>query len=78
MKITNTHEAGSQLSRLLDRVTHGEEFVIERTGKPVARLIGYQGAVEPRRGGQWKGRVRISDDFDEPLPPDVAGPLEGR
>jgi prevent-host-death family protein len=67
----NTHDAKSQLSKLLEKVERGEEVVIARAGKPVARLVPYRTSNEPRVGGQWKGRVRISPDFDE-LPPDIA------
>ncbi len=68
MKIVNTHEAKTHLSQLLDRVAKGEEIVIARAGKPIARLIAFQDDSRERKGGHWKGLVRIGDDFDEPLP----------
>lgn len=52
----------------LERVAEGEEFLIARAGKPVARLIGYREERRARVGGQWKGQVRIDTSFDEPLP----------
>ncbi len=71
MPISNIHEAKSQLSKLVEMAERGEEVIIARAGKPVARLVPYRPSAEPREGGQWKGRVRISQDFDE-LPPDIA------
>lgn len=66
----NMHEAKTHLSRLVDQVEKGEDVVICRSGKPVARL-GMYVPSNGRKGGQWKGLVRIGDYFDEPLPPDI-------
>lgn len=69
------HEAKTQLSKLVERVEAGEEIVITRRGEPAVRLV-----PERRSGGfaslagAWRGRVTISDDFDE-LPDDVAESL---
>lgn len=62
----NVHEAKTQLSRLLKRVTDGEEITISRAGVPVARLIpvGPQGRVRPM--GMDRDRIWIADDFDAP------------
>ena len=65
MEIQNIHQAKTNFSRLVERVRRGEEIVIAKAGKPVAKLIAYQDAGAPRRGGQWHGRVRIAADFDE-------------
>ncbi len=62
----NMHEAKSTLSRLVEEAAAGEEIVIARAGEPVARLVAIE--RQPRRLGRWKGRVRISRDFDAPLP----------
>ena len=67
----NIHEAKTHLSRLLERVSEGEEIVIAKSGKPVAKLVPYKQARRPRSPGGWEGRVRIAPDFDE-LPPDIA------
>jgi prevent-host-death family protein len=60
----NVHEAKTHLSRLLVRVEAGEEVVIARAGRPVARLVPYRRSMEPRVLGIWKGRVTIAPDFD--------------
>lgn len=64
----NVHEAKTHLSRLLERVEKGEEIVIARAGKPVARLVPIEPAPGKRPIGRDKGKIRMSDDFDEPLP----------
>lgn len=69
--MTNIHEAKSQLSRLIERAEAGEEIVIARAGRPVAKLVAYREDIRPRQGGQWRGLVRMSDDFDD-LPPEIA------
>ncbi len=61
--LVNIHEAKTHLSRLIDRVAGGEEIVIGRAGKPVARLVPFGGSAV-RRPGAWKGKVEIADDFD--------------
>lgn len=71
MRIVNTHEAKTHLSKLLERVARGEEIIIAKAGKPIARLVGYESPKHTRRGGQWKGLVRMSDDFDAPLPDEI-------
>ncbi|MHB8507963.1 MAG: type II toxin-antitoxin system Phd/YefM family antitoxin [Candidatus Dormibacteria bacterium] len=72
----NVHEAKTHLSRLLTEVEAGNQVVIGRAGKPVARLVRFQAAHAPRRLGLWRGRVRIAADFDE-LPPDLAAAFAG-
>lgn len=71
MQIANIHEAKSQLSKLVERALEGEEIIIARAGKPVVRLVAVRQGDAPRQGGQWKGKVRIAEDFDE-LPEDIA------
>lgn len=72
MKTVNTHQAKTHLSQLLEQVAQGEEIIIARAGKPIARLVGYRGEDRARTGGQWKGLVRMSDHFEEPLPEEVS------
>jgi prevent-host-death family protein len=71
MEVTNIHEAKSQLSKLVDRALKGEEVIIARAGKPMVRLVPVRDSESPRKGGQWKGKIRIAEDFDV-LPDDVA------
>ena len=71
MEITNIHQAKSQLSKLVERALQGEEVIIARAGKPMVRLVPVHQSDQPRRGGQWRGKVRIAEDFDE-LPDDIA------
>lgn len=72
----NVHDAKTQLSRLLERVEAGEEIVIARAGRPIARLVPWSEHPEPRPLGLYRGRIRIADDFDE-LPDDVLSGFEG-
>ena len=72
----NIHEAKTHLSRLVERVEAGEELVISRAGKPVAKLVPIRRAVLPRTPGLWRGRVVIHDDFDE-LPDSIATAFGG-
>ena len=69
--IVNMHEAKTHLSRLVERVEAGEEIVIGRAGKPVAKLVPYVEARRPRRPGALKGKIWIADDFDDDLPLEV-------
>jgi prevent-host-death family protein len=64
----NMHEAKSQLSRLVSKVQEGEEILIAKAGKPVARLTRIDLRAEPRRFGTAKGKVRIGKEFDSPVP----------
>lgn len=72
MQITNISDAKATLSKLIERVLHGEEVVIGKAGKPVAKLVPYNLETEPRQlgVGNWHGKIWIADDFDE-LPEDV-------
>jgi len=71
MAQVNVHEAKTQLSRLLARVEAGEEVVIARDGKPVARLVPVAPSTVRRVPGEDAGKVWIADDFDAPLPPEI-------
>jgi prevent-host-death family protein len=70
------HEAKTHLSRLLERVSAGEEIAITRRGEEVARLVG-AAQRHPRRLGVDAGRFDVPDDFDAPLPPDVLAGFSG-
>jgi prevent-host-death family protein len=69
MTVFNIHDAKTHFSKLLERVLNGEEVVIAKAGKPVARILPY--AVDdhsPRVPGIDKGKLIIMPDFDAPLP----------
>ena len=76
MSVVNIYEAKTHLSRLVARAAAGEDIVIAKAGRPVAKLVGYSEADEPRQLGGWEGRVWIADDFDE-LPPEILAAFEG-
>jgi prevent-host-death family protein len=67
VKIVNLHEAKTTLSQLVEQVENGEEVILARAGKPVARVVAIR-STGRRTLGQWRRRVRMSDDFDAPLP----------
>jgi prevent-host-death family protein len=71
MKIVNIYEAKTHLSRLLREVALGEDVVIAKDGRPLARLVPVTPAHGTRELGFAAGRVTIGDDFDAPLPPDL-------
>ena len=67
MRVVNVHQAKTELSRLLARVEAGEDVVIARRGKPVARLVACKAQVK-RRPDILKGRMVVPDAFFDPLP----------
>ena len=69
--------AKTHLSRLLDRAVRGEEVVITRNGKPIARVVPAQQRRAPRKLGALRGKVRVAADFDAPLPKDILALFEG-
>ena len=71
-QITNISEAKASLSQLIERVQRGEEVIIGKAGKPVAKLVPFEMETVPRQlgVGDWAGKVWIADDFDE-TPEDV-------
>jgi len=75
--VYNLYEAKSSLSRLVERAAAGEEIVIAKAGKPLAKLVSLVKDPKPRQPGGWEGQVYISEDFDEPLPEDILAAFEG-
>jgi prevent-host-death family protein len=73
----NIHEAKTHLSKLIERVRRGEEIVIAKAGKPVARLVPERSRAA-RQPGSAKGQIWIADDFDDPLPDDLLDMFEGK
>jgi prevent-host-death family protein len=70
METINIHAAKTNLSKLIERVEHGEQIVISRNGKPVAQVVPYpaegdNGITQPRQFGQWAGKVWFAPDYDE-------------
>jgi prevent-host-death family protein len=76
MVTVNVQEAKTQLSRLLTLVEAGEEVVIARYGKEVARLVRVAPPAPRRRPGTWRDSLRISDDFDDEIGEGWLEPLE--
>ncbi|HUF77527.1 MAG TPA: type II toxin-antitoxin system prevent-host-death family antitoxin [Thermoanaerobaculia bacterium] len=68
MSRVNIHEAKTHLSRLVDEAVRGGEVIIARGNKPLVKLVPVAEARPPRRLGTAAGKVRMSEDFDEPLP----------
>ncbi len=77
MEQVNIHEAKTNLSRLVDRVAAGAEIVIAKAGKPLARLVPYEAAKPKRKPGFLKGKIKVAEDFDAPLPNDLLDAFEG-
>lgn len=76
-KQVNMHEAKTHLSRLVERAARGEEIVIARSGRPVARLAPLVEGRKPRRGGAWKGKGFIHANFDDPLDEEFEAAFRG-
>lgn len=64
----NVHEAKTTFSKLLERVRRGEEVIVAKAGKPVARLVPFESARPERRPGSARGIIEISPDFTLPFP----------
>jgi len=75
--IINVHEAKTHFSKLLTRVVNGEEIIIAKAGKPVARLIPWRPETPNRTPGSARGKVWMAPDFDAPLPEAILALFEG-
>ena len=73
--MVNMHQAKTELSKLVVKAWEGNEVLISRDGKVVAKLIPF--ITEPRVPGQLRGKVWISPDFDDPLPPEIQRYFDG-
>lgn len=71
MEMFNISEAKAQLSAVIERVSKGEEILIGKAGKPVAKIVRYEPARRNQRLGCFKGKIKIAKDFDE-WPEDIA------
>jgi prevent-host-death family protein len=76
MDTVNMHEAKTQFSKLIARVEAGEEIVIARDGRPVARVVAFERPIAKRMAGRDRGLFSVPDDFDAPLPQDVLADFE--
>ena len=67
MQITNISEAKATLSKLIEKVLQGDEVIIGKAGKPVAKLVPYNLETSPRQlgAGNWQGKIWVADDFDD-------------
>lgn len=77
MRQVNIHQAKTHLSQLLEDVVRGEEIVIAKAGKPIARLIAVAATSQSRHRGLLKGRIIIAADFDAPLSEEILASFEG-
>lgn len=77
-RIYNLYDAKTALSQLVDRAAAGEEIVIAKAGTPRAKLVPVRVTRAPRKPGGWERRVRMSKDFDAPLPKRLRDAFEGR
>jgi prevent-host-death family protein len=78
MQNVNVHEAKTHLSKLLAQVLAGEEIIINKSGKPIAKLVAVRAEnASKRKAGLLKGKINISADFDAPLPKGLLLKFEG-
>jgi prevent-host-death family protein len=77
MRTVNIHAAKTHLSRLVDEAAAGEEIIIAKAGKPLARLVPFTSTRERRAPGLMKGKIWIAEDFDEPLPEEIMAAFRG-
>jgi prevent-host-death family protein len=80
-KTVNVHTAKTNLSSLLAEVESGEEIVIARAGKPVARLVPVRrkidASIRRKIAGSLKSKIRIGRNFNDPLPGDMLAAFQG-
>lgn len=77
-KTVNIHEAKTHLSKLVDDVASGQETIIAKAGKPVARLVPFAKEKSMRKPGFLKGKLHTPKDFDAPLPDEILDAFEGK
>lgn len=76
VKTYNLYQAKTSLSALVDQAAKGQEIIIAKDGVPMARLMPLAPRVKRKPGG-WQGKVRMSDDFDDELSPELLAGFEG-
>ncbi|MDO8894547.1 type II toxin-antitoxin system Phd/YefM family antitoxin [Nitrosomonas sp.] len=72
MLTINIHEAKTHFSRFIEKAAAGEEIIIAKAGKPIAKLVPLHSLSSPRSLGIFKGQLNVPEDFDAALPEDVA------
>ncbi len=77
MRTVNLYEAKTTLSQLVEQAAAGEEIVIAKAGRPLARLVPLRERRGPRKLGMFADEIRIGDDFDDPLPDDIMAAFNG-
>ncbi len=65
MQIINIHQAKTQLSKLIEKTQNGEDVIIAKAGKPIAKLVAYKEPLKPRKLGLLKGKIHVPDNFDD-------------
>jgi prevent-host-death family protein len=76
-KPVNIYEAKTRLSELVDLASDGEEIIIAKAGRPVARLVPLEKPATVRKPGRGRGQIWVAADFDAPLPPEILQVFEG-
>ena len=71
MKTVNIHAAKTHFSTLVQEAAAGEEIIIAKAGQPMARLAPLETKNVRKTLGMMKGKIRVSEDFDAPLPPEI-------
>jgi prevent-host-death family protein len=77
METVNIYDTKTRLSQLVDKVVAGEDVVVSRNGKPLVRITRLDSDRRPIRFGVLKGKVKITRDFDAPLPSKVLADFGG-
>ncbi len=72
------YDAKTHLSSLVDRAAAGEQFVITKSGQPMARLLPLEPVRTQRKPGQGKGQWQLASDFDAPMPDHMVDAFEGQ
>lgn len=72
----NIHEAKTHLSRLLERVCAGEEVIIAKAGRPIARVVPFENPKASRKPDTCAGLIWVADDFNDPLPDSILADFE--
>lgn len=77
MRLINIHEAKTNLSRIAEDVAAGEEIIVAKAGKPKMKLVPIDNRKKNIKFGALKGKIKISKDFDAPLPQNILNEFYG-